>query len=147
MLFKFYSEHAMGSCYPSDRALVGCLKDLLKLPGLAPVYFILDALDECSRTETETISPRLKVLNFIEELTKSGFPNLHICLTSRPAPGIKGVLDPLNFHSVSLHDESAQKRDIEDYIKWVINDHRSIGWKAEDKQLVINFLTEKVDGM
>jgi hypothetical protein len=32
---------------PSDDALAGCLKDLHKLPGLAPVYFIVDALDEC----------------------------------------------------------------------------------------------------
>src|SRR5882757_261359 len=41
ILFKFYSEHANGSRHPSDDALVGCLKNLLEIPGLAPVYFIV----------------------------------------------------------------------------------------------------------
>jgi hypothetical protein len=147
ILFDFYSEHAKGLHRPSNDALVGCLKDLLKLPGQAPVYLIVDALDECTRTSAFP-SPRAKVLNLLKELIKSQFPNLRICVTSRPEADIKGVLDPLTFRSVSLHDESGQKRDIEDYIKWAINTHpENRKWKAEDKQLVIEFLTRKSDGM
>jgi hypothetical protein len=146
MLFKFYSEHAKGSRHPSDDALVGCLKDLLKLPGLAPVYLIVDALDECPNTSAIP-SPRDEVLNLIEELIKSQIPNLRICVTSRPETDIKDVLDPLIFRSVSLHDESGQKRDIEDYIKSVINTHpKNRRWKAEHKQLVIDVLTKKLTG-
>jgi hypothetical protein len=70
MLSKFYSEHAKGLRHPSDDALAGCLKDLLKLPGLAPVYLIVDALDECPNTSAVR-SPRAKVLNLLEELIKS----------------------------------------------------------------------------
>ena len=147
MLFKFYSEHAKGSRHPSDDALVECLKDLLKLPGLAPVYLIVDALDECPNTSAIP-SPRDEVLNLLEELIKSQFPNLRICVTSRPETDIKDVLDPLIFRSVSLHDESGQKKDIEDYIKSVINTHpKNRRWKAEHKQLVIDVLTKKADGM
>ena len=146
-LLDFYSEHAKGLRGPSDDSLVGCLKDLLKLPGLPPVYLIVDALDECSNISVIR-SPRAKVLNFIEEITKSQFSNLRICVTSRPETDIKGVLNPLNPRCISLHDERGQKRDIEDYIKSVINAHpKNSQWKAEHKQLVIDVLTGKVDGM
>jgi hypothetical protein len=147
LLFKFYSEHDKGLRRPSDDALVRCLKDLLKLPGLAPVYLIVDALDECPNTSA-VLSPRAEVLNLIEELIESRFPNLRVCVTSRPETDIKDVLDSLIFRSVSLHDQSEQKKDIEDYIKSVINTHpKNKRWKAEHKKLVIDVLTEKADGM
>jgi hypothetical protein len=146
VLYEFYSEHAEGLHFPSDDALVECLKDLLKLPGLAPVYLIVDALDECPNTPT-ILSPRAEVLNLLEELINSQFPNLRICVTSRPETDIKDVLDPLISRCISLHDEGGQKRDIEDYIKSVINRHpKNRKWKAEYKQLVIDVLTEKADG-
>lgn len=145
MLFTFYSEHGLGSRYPSDDALVGCLKDLLIFPGLAPVYFIVDALDECPIT-LALPSPRDEVLHLIEELVHSGLPNLRLCVTSRPLPDVKEVLEPLNFLSVSLQDESGQKRDIEVYIKSVINVHpKSRRWKAEHRRLVIGVLLGKAD--
>ena len=50
ILTNFYSENAKGSRDPSDDALAECLMKLLKLPGLAPVYLIVDALDECPNT-------------------------------------------------------------------------------------------------
>jgi hypothetical protein len=146
-LSEFYSEHAKGSRHPSDDALAKCLMNLLKLPGLAPVYLIIDALDECPNTSGVT-SPRDKVLNFIEELINSQTPNLRICVTSRPETDIKDVLHPLIFCSVSLHDESGQKKDINDYIESVINKNRKTKkWKADDKQLVIGVLSRKADGM
>ncbi len=147
LLFKFYLEHAKGSRHPSDDDLVRCLADLLKLPGHAPVYLIIDALDECPNTSAIP-SPRDDVLNLVEELIKSRFPNLSICVTSRPEIDIKGVLDPLVHLFVSLHEEDGQKGDIEDYIKSVVNTNpKNKRWRAEDKQLVIGVLTEKSDGM
>jgi hypothetical protein len=147
LLLKFYSEHAKGFRHPSDDALVGCLKDLLKLPGLSPVYLIVDALDECPNTPTIR-SPRSEVLNFIDKLIKSQIPNLRICVTSRQETDIKGVLDPLIPRHVSLHDQFEQKKDIGEYIKSVINDHpKNRGWKVEHKQQVIDVLTKKADGM
>ncbi len=147
ILSKFYSDNANGQRSPNDDALVGCIKDVLKLPELSPVYLIVDALDECPETSAVR-SPRAKALSFIEELVKSQIPNLRICVTSRPEIDIKDVLDPLIFGSVSLHDESGQKEDIEDYIKSVVNTHRrNKRWKAKHKQLVIDVLTEGVNGM
>jgi hypothetical protein len=147
VLFKFYSKHTNGLSHPSDNALVGCLKDLIYIPGLAPMYLIVDGLDECPKT-SDIPSPRSKVLTLIEELIKLRFPNLRICVTSRPETDIEHVLGRLNPHNISLHGETGQQRDIEDYIKSVINTHpENISWKEEHKQLVVNDLTKKSDGM
>ena len=147
ILSKFYSDHDNGSHPPSNDALAGCLKELLHLPGLAPVYLIVDALDECPNPSVVR-SPRSKVLGFIEELVKTKIQNLRMCVTSRPELDIKGVLDPLIFRSVSLHDESGQKGDIVDYIKSVINMRPKKGvWKEEHREVAINVLIEKSNGM
>ena len=147
MLFEFYSEHASGRRHPSDDSLARCLRDLLKLPGLAPVYLIVDALDECPNA-SGVQSPRSEVLDLLEGLIKSHLPNLRICVTSRPETDIKDALDRLIPRYVSLHDERGQREDIEAYIKSVINTSpKTKRWKAEDKQLVIDSLTEKGDGM
>jgi hypothetical protein len=100
ILSKFYSEHGKGLRPPSDDALAGCLKDLLNLPGLAPVYLIVDALDECPKPSVVR-SPRAEVLSFIEDLVTTQILNLRVCVTSRPELDIKDVLDPLIFRSVS----------------------------------------------
>jgi hypothetical protein len=147
ILFKFYSEHDKGSRPPSDDALAGCLKALLNLPGLAPIYLIVDALDECPNPSVVR-SPRAEVLSFIEEIVAAQILNLRICVTSRPELDINDVLDPLIFRSVSLHDESGQKRDIEDYIKSVIKTRPKKGrWKEEHRNLAIDVLMEKKNGM
>ena len=146
ILSKFYSEHGKGSRPPTNDALAGCLMDLLKLPGLAPVYLIVDALDECPNPSVVR-SPREEVLNLIKELVNAQIRNLRVCVTSRPELDIKSILDPLIFRSVSLHDESGQKRDIEDYIKSVINTRITYVWEEEHRKLATDVLTEKSNGM
>jgi hypothetical protein len=121
--------------------------NVLELPGQAPVYLIVDALDECPNTSSLP-SPRENVLKLLEELIDSRLPNLRICVTSRPEIDIKVLLEPLAFRSISLHDERGQMDDIENYIKSVINkDPRNRRWIAEDKQMVIDALIENADGM
>jgi hypothetical protein len=147
ILSTFYSEHARGSQQPSDDALATCLKNLLKTPGQAPVYLILDALDECPNTSALP-SPREKVLMLLEELIDLQIPNLRICVTSRFETDIKGVLYPLSFRSVSLHDEVGQIEDIDFYIKSVVNtDLIMRRWNMEVKELVIDALTNMANGM
>jgi hypothetical protein len=147
ILSNFYSEHGKGLRPPSDDALATCLTDLLKLPGLAPVYLIVDALDECPNPSVVR-SPRAEVLSFIKKLVTTQILNIRVCVTSRPELDIKDVLEPLIFRSVSLHDESGQKRDIEDYIKAMVNTRPKKGrWKEEHRKLAINVLLEKSNRM
>jgi hypothetical protein len=147
LVSKFYSEHENGSQDPSDDELVWCFRKLVELPGQAPVYLIIDGLDECPNTSAMP-SPRENVLSLVKQLIESGLNNLHICVTSRPETDIKVILDPLTFRSISIHDESGQMEDIEDYIKSIVNtDPMNRRWKAENKQMVINALTKRANGM
>ena len=147
ILSKFYLDHDKGSRQPSDDALAGCLEDIVKLPRQAPIFLIVDGLDECPNTSALS-SPRQKVLIFLEDLVDSQHSNLRICVTSRPEADIKVVLEPKSFCSVSLHDEKGQKDDIKNYIEWVISTNRNMRrWKEEHKQLVIDALAERADGM
>ena len=147
ILSNFYSQHANGSKHPSDDELVQCLKDILTVPGQAPVYLIVDGLDECSNTSALP-SPREKILILLKDLMDSQLPNLRICVTSRPEIDIMAVLKPLSFRSVSLHNETGQLEDIDDYIKSVVNtDPNMQRWKTADKELVIDVLIKRSDGM
>ena len=147
ILSDFYVDHKDGLQHASDSELKGCLKDMLKLPGQAPVYIVIDALDECPVT-TGLPSPREEVLEFVEALVDLRYPNLRICVTSRPEADITPILEPLAFHSVSLHGESGQVEDIGEYVRSVIHTDREMRrWKATDKQLVIDELIKKANGM
>ena len=147
ILSDFYSQHANSSKHPSDDELVQCLKDILTVPGQAPVYLIVDGLDECSNTSALP-SPREKILILLKDLMDSQLPNLRICVTSRPEIDIMAVLKPLSFRSVSLHNETGQLEDIDDYIKSVVNtDPNMQRWKTADKELVIDVLIKRSDGM
>jgi hypothetical protein len=146
ILSKFYSEHDKGLRAPSDDALAGCLMDLLDIPRLAPVYLIVDAVDVCPN-QFVFPSPRARVLSLIEELVERQILNLRMCVTSRPEPDIKDVLDPLTSGSVSLHDESGQQRDIEDYIRSFINMRTMKRWNEEHRKLAIDVVIKKSNGM
>jgi len=147
ILSDFYVTHGRGSQHASDSELVGCLENMLNLPGQATVHIVIDALDECPVT-TGLPSPREKVLELVEQLANLHVPNLRICVTSRPEADILPVLSPLSFCSVSLHGESGQVQDIAEYVKSVVHKNREMKrWKATDKQLVIDVLIKKADGM
>ncbi|KAN0118137.1 hypothetical protein V8E52_005398 [Russula decolorans] len=147
LLSRLYSAHDRGAQKPSDRAMVECLKEMLILNAQGPTYIILDALDECPKTSTIP-PPREEVLDFVEELVGLQLPNLHICVTSRPEPDIRAVLEPLTARPVSLHDESGQQGDIANYVASIVgSDRRTRRWRKEDRDLVIKTLTEKADGM
>jgi hypothetical protein len=148
MVSKLYSEHAKSPHYPSDDALVLCLRRILDLPGQPPIFLIIDALDECPITSSDLPSPREKVLTLVKQLMVSRFPNLRICVTSRAETDVKVVLEPLCFRSISLHDESGHREDIVWYIKSVVRtDPIMQAWRLTDKELLIDVLTHKVDGV
>jgi hypothetical protein len=146
-LSDFYTAHGRGSQHASDDELLECLKDMLKHPGQATVHIIIDGLDECPTT-TGMPSPRENVFELVEELVGLRIPNLRICVTSRPEADISDVLQPLAFRSISLHEENGQVQDIAEYVKSVLDKDRKMRrWNAKDKQLVIDVLTRKADGM
>ena len=146
VLKRLYSAHDAGSKQPSEDALRKCLKDMLAVQDQGRIFLILDAIDECPNS-TGTPSPRENVLKLVKWLSELQISHLSICATSRPEVDIEAVLLPLASHTVSLHGESGQNEDIVDYIKWFVNsDPKTQKWRKEDKELVIEKLSERADG-
>ena len=147
ILSRLYSDYDRGAQMPTVGVLTGCLKDMLSLPGEGHVYIIIDGVDECPNT-SGVPSPREELLELLEELIELRFPNLWLCVTSRPERDIKAVLEPLASFSVSLHEESGQQQDIVNYIKDIVqSDPTMRRWRVEDKDLVIETLSERAGGM
>jgi hypothetical protein len=144
ILSKLYSEHANGSQHPSDHALACCFNNMVNLPQQAPIFLIVDALDECPNIYALP-SPREEVLFLIKDLVDSQLPNLRICVTSQPEDDITQVLAPLTFHSINLQSERGHMEDIEQFIRSNVNSMRK--WRPEDKENVIDVLTNRADGV
>ena len=120
---------------------------MLSLPARGPIYLIFDALDECPNN-FGLPSAREKVLDLVNDLVTLRFPNLHICVTSRPEIDIQTAIQPLSSLRVSLHDQTGQKNDILKYVSSVVNsDPKMQKWREEDKNMVIETLSERADGM
>jgi len=146
VLSQLYSGHARGMRNADIDALKRCMTDMLSLPGQAPIYIIIDALDECPNFPGRP-SAREEVVDLIEELVDLRLPNVHLCVASRPEMDIRMVLEPLTSLKICLHDESGQKQDIIEYIKSVVRSDRIMRrWKEEDRRLVIDNLSDRADG-
>jgi NACHT domain len=147
ILSHLHSAHEQGRQQPSDGALTSCLKEMLSLPDQGPIYLIVDAVDECP-DNSGMPSAREQVLKLIEELIGLRLPNLHLCVTSRPEVDIRTTLEGLSTISVSLPEQSGQKKDIVDYINSVVySDAKMRRWREKDRRLVVETLIKKADGM
>ncbi len=147
ILSALYSECDAGSRQPSDDELMNSLKNMLDLEGQPPIYIIIDGLDECPG-DSDQEYPRACVLQQVENIVTLHLPNVRICVTSRPEADIQESLTSLASHTVSLHDEQGQKKDIADYIRHIVYSDRNMRkWREEDKEMVVEILSQKADGM
>ena len=147
LLRELYSAHRNGFKQPTDDSLMQCLKDMLTTAEQVPIYLIMDAIDECPNDSGMPTS-RETVLELVEELVGLRFPNLRICVTSRLEFDICNTVEPMTTQQLSLHNESGQIRDINNYITDVVRkDRRMKKWRDNDKDAVIEGLTERANGM
>ena len=120
---------------------------MLNCQGQAPIYTIMDGVDECAKS-SGTLYPRDEVLMLVEELVGLRVSNLHICVTTRPEIDIKTIIRPLTSHSVSLHEERGHAQDIVNYVRSIVSSDMGMRrWRLEDRDLVTNVLSERADGM
>jgi ABC-type dipeptide/oligopeptide/nickel transport system ATPase component len=142
-----YSNHGKGTQRASDDALMDCLQQMLLVAAHQPIYLVVDALDECPDSFGMP-SPREEVLDLLVGLIGLGLANLRICVTSRPEVDIKDVLWPLASDTVSLQDECGQIKDISDYVRNVVQSDRKMRrWRRDQKEMVLEQLSKKADGM
>lgn len=148
-LLDLYSAHRRGSQQPSESALIQCFEKMLNAPRIVPLYLIIDALDECPNTPGVDCS-REKVLELVERLVGLRLPSLRLCITSRLEVDIWNILEPLTSTSncIALHDEHGQRKDIADYIRYIVySDKKIMRWQDQDKELVVKTLSDRVDGV
>jgi hypothetical protein len=146
ILSRVYSSYETRKEQPSELILAQCLKDMLKACQL-PTYIILDALDECPNA-SGIPTPRGHVLGLVKDLVDLCLLNLRICVTSRPEIDIYTAFKPLTRSGLSLRDQLGQKKDIDEYIRSVVqSDPQMIRWREDDRKLVTKTLSEKADGM
>ena len=147
ILAQMHLTYDKGSRQPSEGDLIDCLKEMLAVHGQGKIYIILDALDESSNNSGMP-TPREEVLRLLKDLISLRLPHVHICATSRPEVDIQAALENLASQRVSLHNEGGQRKDIVDYLTSVVESDPRMGkWREEDKQLVIDTLSLKADGM
>lgn len=149
VLLGFYSAHRNGKQQPNISELTECLEDMLKIQEELPIHLVIDAIDECPNT-TGMPSSRDQVMALLERLVILKLPNLRICVTSRPEADIRIFLEPLTSTSntMSLHDESGQKKDIINFVTSKVRSDRNMRrWREADQELVISTLSAKTDGM
>ena len=147
VLSSVCSTHGDGSREPGIDALLGCLKEMLVLPGQGTLYVVLDALDECPNS-SGLPTRRQQVLAIVKELIDLKLPHLRFCITSRPEIDIQEVFDPLSPHKVALHDQVGQNEDLARYVKSVVHSDSAMRkWPEEVKKSVIDTLVQNGAGM
>ena len=105
ILSQLYSDHSRGVRSPNiaSDALKKCMTNMLSLPGQAPVYIIVDAVDECPNL-LGTPSAREEVLELIEELVNLKLPNVDLCVASRPGDGY-----PASFRIIDVSEDFSSR--------------------------------------
>jgi hypothetical protein len=102
-------------------------------------------MDDCPNP-TGPKCPRKKVLVFVEDLVRSRYSNLYVCVTSSLEQDIKRTLDLLTstLHLVDPHEEAGQKEDIKSYIRSFVKDNQETRTWTRDDQ--VNMLSKRADG-
>jgi hypothetical protein len=123
--------------------LLGCLKTILACQGQAPLYVVVDTLNECPNS-SGLVTQCQEVIDILKELIKLKLLHIHFCVTSQPKVDIQRVFDPLNPYNMSLHNQGRQIRDLAKYVKSVVClDMTMKNWLEKVKESVINTLAEK----
>jgi hypothetical protein len=147
-----HASHRNGSDPPSENELARLLKGFPGLQTQYNIYIIIDGVDKCPNTgSTGAKSTRKKVLEFLEDLARSRYPNLHLCITSSPEEDMDRYLNLLASSSrdrrVNLDRQDGQKEDIKRYIsEFVQHDYGMQRWPDGIKEDFIETLSKRGDG-
>jgi hypothetical protein len=149
ILYALYSRYDEGLRQPddSDDVLLGCLEKMLKTEGQPTMYIIIDALDEYPN-DSGVKSPRAQVLDLVIKLVDLHLANVRICATSCPEADIRAALGSSASHAISLQSEAGQTQDIADYVSSSV--HSNLlrrRWSKKDKEMIVDTLSRKADGV
>jgi Cdc6-like AAA superfamily ATPase len=134
-VLRMHEEHALRNTRPSAEEIFRALESVCS--GHTVVYFIVDALDECSDSD----GTRGQLIDKLRDLQAKN--NLRLLFTSRDIPGISQ-----EFQSDSKLEVRASEEDVRQFVAGQI--HRLPGCIQRDPELqstLQNKIVEAVDGM
>jgi hypothetical protein len=136
-LLRFYAEHLDGQEQPSQKKLLGTLRETLE--GSGEVYLVIDALDECKERE--------RLLQILSTMRGWNLRHLHILFTSRKEVDME---EGLRFYITDRIDiePSVLEADIRLLTKEAIYGHWRLKQLAnETKKKIQQTLVSKAQGM
>ncbi|KAI0702079.1 hypothetical protein C8Q76DRAFT_861684 [Earliella scabrosa] len=120
-------------------------RDVSVLPSNAPIFIVVDALDECTAEEVDTI-PEFLALLF--SCTQHAFSPLRIFLTSRPgSEHIRSTLDAHSFvstqHFLDIGDREVVDCDIRAVITHRLSQHDTTrNWSDADPTIITRLVRQ-----
>ena len=134
---KLHAQCHNGSQQASPADLMKTLKSVIG--DFRHVYFMIDALDECS--------DQADLLAVLVEIAGWKLDNLHVLATSRREPDINERLTPIVSLIVSL-DSDLVDADIRLYLSTtLVRDKRFRVWNAEERKEIEGNLMQQARGM
>lgn len=134
-LKEIYQAHGSGRDKPSTKALQAQLQVVME--GFDHIYIMLDALDECGE--------RLELLQWIHTIASLNLAGLHLLLTSRMEPEIKGRLVQVPKILPIQFSRDVVNQDINAYLEERIS--HIDRWNEETRALVKTTLAAGAGGM
>lgn len=138
-LQEVYGKHFRNDCQPKYGELKNIFLAIIR--QLGHVYFVVDALDECSLDERENLC---KFLLSITTDTKQGLVKLFV--TSRRESDIEQAFQQKVIPTIEI-EAAKVDRDIEVYVKAQIQLRLRNGLNTALKNKILSVLTSKAGGM
>ncbi|KAI0454305.1 hypothetical protein F5B21DRAFT_504410 [Xylaria acuta] len=136
-------HHNYRNDMPPDRALLGCLRQLLR--SFDDAYIILDALDESPRDRY-----RKAILQTLVDLRVWSEPGLHLLVTSREEPDIRDVLleelGALPDEIISMRNDAVDN-DIKSFVSGSLKSERRLRKWGKYHDQIETALTERANGV
>ena len=140
----FHARNVNGK--PSIPLLMELLRDLVSILA-KPIFFVLDAIDECPLDTRRT-----EVLSCLEALLLPSPVQLHVLFSSRPEIDIRESFDQWRSkrctEEIDVHNVESHSQDMESYIKHVLSSDSTFrNWPPHLVELAQTTLHEKANGM
>jgi hypothetical protein len=110
------------------------------------IFIVLDGLDQVPERQRTTKAGPLKLLDIIKRLTRQGYPNLHILLTSRDEKDIRSCLETnMTDMLVSVDVKKELGGDLNKFIERKLGDMQILNENPSLKQAVNKRLGQDQD--
>ncbi|KAE9385138.1 hypothetical protein BT96DRAFT_607422 [Gymnopus androsaceus JB14] len=138
---KLYDNHEKLRSKPSERDLIGTLKEVISVVKVEALFIIIDGLDEMGNQGF------MPFFQLIEELKILACSHLHLLIASRPHISYAHELEQLCSKTICIEKEDVNA-DVAIFLADTMKNDRTFRHHGlEAKNQIIDSLTRRADGM